>query len=250
MKRIRERTCGIAGALLAMTLPVFAGPGVEVNVDYVSADVWRGQVYNSSPVLQPSLEASLPVGLALGVWGNMDTTGKHGLGGKFSEVDLWATLDLPAPGPLAWSLGAINYLHPYDDQGEESTTEALLLVEAEFPFNPVLEVAYDLDKVQGFYASIGMSYEHGVGDRSDVTLAASLGWADKDYNEYYFDVDRTRLNDLNVSLALEYYIWAGLNAGVNVTYTRLMNNQIRAGARELYGYADHVYAGMNVSYSF
>ncbi|MGI6495352.1 MAG: hypothetical protein ACOX5G_04565 [Kiritimatiellia bacterium] len=105
-----------AGAVLAAD--------VWVGVDYETAYVPSGTTVNDGSVLWPCVEVSgMKIGetalpLVIGFWGNMDLDDSFDSAyksGRFSEIDLWANLDLAqmiGDEDLTFYVGYLEYDYP------------------------------------------------------------------------------------------------------------------------------------------
>ncbi|MDD2235606.1 MAG: MipA/OmpV family protein [Kiritimatiellae bacterium] len=252
---VQAETVDVVEAVVAETSAEFA-------VDYFSAYVWRGQVCNSAAVVQPAIAVEMPFGLALGAWGNMDATKKNNLAGKFNEVDLSAFYALPIESLVSVELGIVNYLYPYNDEqtteedGEvvveaaDETTEISAIVSFDVLLNPTIELVRDVDDCGGFYGSVGIGHSLALTDQLSLDLAASIGWADKKYNEFYFGNDNDGFNDLSLSIGSSYEVMENVSVGATVAYSYLLDSDVRDAAEEAFGYKDHLYGGLNLTYDF
>lgn len=244
-----------------------AAQASDISVDVLSAYVWRGQVYTDEAVLQPGFTAETPFGLSLNAWLNMDLTDHRDTDGDIDEIDLTATYALPfgEEAPVSVEIGAATYTYPkdadfFDDDGEllaedTDTSEAFLNIEGNCLLAPSLLVSYDVDKVDGLYVSIGLSHEQVIGEKFAVDASASVGYANADYNTYYFGTeelacDDDAFNDANVSLGATFSPTEALSLGASITYTMLLDSDIEDGAEANYGEKDLVYGGVNLSYTF
>lgn len=219
----------------------------DASVDYNGKYVWRGQVLNDDPVLQPSV--GFQVGkVYLNVWGNMDTTEYNGNSGEFNEVDYTIDYSDQITDLLGFSIGAIRYDFP--NTSLDATTEIYAGLNLDVFLAPSVTVYYDIDDVEGTYVSFGIGHSIELSETLALDMSASLGWGNDKYNEGYWgitDADSSA-QDLAVSVALPIALgdWT-LTPSVN--YVSLMDNDLResdAYAME----SDYFYAGIGLSTSF
>ncbi len=261
------QTAIIAGALTGAALSPATTQAADASVDvaYFSSYVWRGQIINNEPVLQPAFSASTPFGLSFTAWGNMDTTDKFDNRGEFTEVDLTVAYDLPLEGPIGVSVGASEYLFPKEgnytpevpeghtevEAGKDTDTrEVYVSVSADILLSPTISLYYDVDEIKGFYASLGISHGFALMEKLSLDLGASIGAANHKYNEGYFGEDKHALNDLNLSASLAYALTETLSFSGAVYYTTLLDADIKDGAEAAFGDKDRFYANLAASYAF
>ncbi len=104
-----NRTLNVVGMVAVMLV---AGSGLyateaSLSLDFASAYVLRGVIFNDGAVTQLGLEVSDLGGLTVGAWGNVDIDDYDGAleGGQMSEIDVYASYDLPLEDPVAVSVG-------------------------------------------------------------------------------------------------------------------------------------------------
>ncbi len=151
---------------------------VGVSVDFASDYVFRGVTLNNGMVLQPGLEVSgfkvgeTDIPLTLGVWGNLDLERYYGNeSGKFSEVDLYVSYDLPElVEGLGWSVGYVEYLYPGADA--DADRELNLGFSVDTLLSPSLTLNYGVGGAvkKDLYAELAI--EHGVDVGHGITLTA------------------------------------------------------------------------------
>ncbi len=261
------KTAVIAGALAGVVLfpAITQAADASADVAYFSSYVWRGQVLNNESVLQPAFSASTAFGLSFSAWGNVDLTDKFDNRKEFTEVDLTVAYDLPLKGPIGVSVGVIEYLLPKEGnftpkvpeghaevEGSEDTDtrEVYVTVSADVILAPTVALYYDVDEVEGFYASLGISHSFELMEKLSLDLGASVGAASDKYNEYYFGDDKAAFNDGNVSAGLTYACTENFSLSGAVYYTSLLDGNIKDGAEEIYGDKDRFYANIAAGYSF
>lgn len=155
-----------------------AGSEVSFDLSWSSAYVWRGITFTDGMVFQPSLTLAREKGLTLNIWGNLDLGDSNDLSGEFQEVDLTLSYSLPLETAWAVEVGFIEYLFP--NGVTDGTREIYATIGWEGVVTPTLSFYYDFDEVNGYYASLGLSYVTTVGPVS-LELAASAGHAGDDF---------------------------------------------------------------------
>ncbi|MDZ4197791.1 MAG: TorF family putative porin [Kiritimatiellia bacterium] len=224
----------------------------SVDVGVFSKYVWRGQVLNEDPVVQTALSVDAGNGLSFQVWANLDLTDIHATEdsnpkNEFTEIDLIVSYALPLEGPVGVALSFTEYTFP---AGGESTREAAVAITTDLPLSPSLTLTYDFGAVDGFYASLGVEQSFDLTDPLTLTLAASVGAANSDYNEAYFGVSRNRANDGNLSATLDFAVTEFLTLSGAAQYSALLESDIRAAAKEEFGAKDAWVFSLNLNYSF
>jgi len=228
----------------------------SVDVDVVSAYVWRGQVLNDRAVVQPGLTASTG-GFTVNAWSSMNLDGTD-TDGEFTEMD-WTVSYARELGPTAVELGVVQYTFPNSTlENEDGTASAYpgtieVFVSAglpDVPLGPSVTVSYDVDEIEGLYAvaSIGHSFE--LMETVSLDLSASLGFGDKDYNAGYFGHDQAALNDLLVGVALPISITENFSLTPSLSYMMLPDSDLKDAAEAAYGEKDSVYGGVTLSLAF
>jgi hypothetical protein len=209
----RRSTC-IAATLataLALAGPCLAqeseGASKDLSAEVASRYVWRGQLLNPGPVLQPSFVLTTH-GFAFGAWASIDLTHRRhdGQGGTYpdrhvgcEEVDLsvgWSR----AVGRATWGATLVNYSFPGIDL--DQTTELQGTVAIDLPVSITVLAARDLRVVDGLYASLALAHEFELRENVKLALGASLGWADRSYDGAVFSVEHASISDVGASVSL------------------------------------------------
>ncbi len=252
----------VAGSARAEETKVAA----TLDVPLLSAYVFRGQVLNDKPVLQPSLTVS-KAGFTLNTWANYNLNNSYASyaqdnKNEFSEIDLTASYTTTV-GPLSLGGGLVQYLFPNQTvqvtEGTNTTGKAFPGTHEVFAtvglpsvfLSPTLTVYYDFDIADGFYAilSASQSFEL-VKDKASLVASASLAAGSRKYNEFYFGESKNALNDAIIGLALPVTLPGGWTLKPGVQYICLPDSTIRDGADGLYGHKDRVVGNVTVSYAF
>jgi len=217
----------------------------DATVNYMGKYVWRGQLLNDDPVVQPSV--GFQVGkLYLNVWGNMDTTQYNDNGGEFNEVDFTVDYSDKITDLLGYSVGAIRYEFPNTDL--DATTEIYAGLNLDTFLTPSVKVYYDIDDIEGTYVSFGIGHSIAITETIALDMGASMGWGNENYNEGYWGVDNSSAQDLTLTMALPIAMgsWT-LTPSVN--YVTLLDSDLKesdAYATE----SDYFYAGIGLSTTF
>lgn len=237
---------------LAMVLGIMAPSqvlakdwSVDFDVTYNSKYVWRGMVATDESVLQPSISFSFK-GFSAGVWGNLDLTDTNGEQSSFTEVDLWAEYSHTF-GIVSPKVGLIYYHFPPDDSA--NTTEIYVGVDFDVLLSPSLTIYYDVDQIQGFYVSLGISHSFDLFKKGNISagldLSATIGWGSADYNEGYWGVDKNAFNDVLFSAGLPIKVGQYVTITPMVNYSIVIDSDLRDTTTD----PDNFYAGISVTFS-
>ncbi|MHC4215244.1 MAG: hypothetical protein ACYSWP_17925, partial [Planctomycetota bacterium] len=155
---------------------------------------------------------------------------------------------------VGYSVGVIRYFFP--NANPTDTTEIYWGLGLDMPLSPSVTVYHDVDEAKGTYASLGLSHsieefavvlnDIGVG----LDLGASLGWANRTYNKYYWGgtANSERFNDLAFSISFPFEVY-GFTLSPSLNYVTLVDS--RVSKSNTYN-KDDVYfvAGISISKSF
>lgn len=261
MNRMLKMVCTavvVSGGVVAGRCVAADAPAVAVSADLpvLSAYVWRGQVLNDEAVFQPALNLTKG-NFGLNVWANYNLTDAVGDAGEDSEVDLTASYGRKL-GPVQVGVGIIDYLFPNQTLVVESNGAAypstrevyLSLSLPDLPVVPTVSVYRDIDEGDCTYASFGLAYSHAVMDKTTLGLSASLGAGDKDYNTFYFGVDKAKVEDASVGATLTYQALPNLTITPGVQYVWLPDSDISDAAAALYKDDSALVGSLKASYTF
>jgi outer membrane scaffolding protein for murein synthesis (MipA/OmpV family) len=259
----------ILATLCAVSLLPATLRAAEANLDLPvnSAYVWRGQVLNDEAVFQPSLTASADNGLSFNAWSSFNLTDSLGKGleREFSEVDLLGSYDVPVK-VVDLTIGAVEYLFPNQTlvtENEDGTTssasvpstrEAFVTVGKEdLLLSPSASVYYDFGQVNGYYGMVSVSQGYEVTKELALSATLSVGAGNSDYNQTYFGVDDTALNDGNAKLGASYAFNESLTVSAYAMYTYLLDSDIRDAAKSndvYFNKGDILSGGVSLGYGF
>ena len=248
----------LAAAALAVVASVLVVPtanaempvSFEVGADYASKYVWRGQLLNDDPVVQPSATASWK-GFTANVWASIDTTDFAGDDeeGKIQEIDYTLGYAFSPAEGLDLEVGGIYYDFP--GAGVAGTSEVYASAAASaVPLTPTLTVYYDFDEVDGFYASAGIGHDLPLTDPLTLSLGAAIGWGDSDYNNAYFGVDGSGFSDASISASLTYAVTETFSVSGWVMAVEILDSDLEDAASTIYSDSDTIVTGLGVAFSF
>jgi hypothetical protein len=221
-----------------------------VGADLLSKYVWRGQNVVDDWVVQPSASIGYK-GFTGSVWGDVDLRGEVVDEGELNEID-WS-LDysnaFPGQDVLGYSLGVIYYDFP--NTPWEATSEVYGGLTANVPLSPTIRAYYDFDEIDGAYVqlSVGHTIEKIIRWRDDgycdLQAGASLGYGSSGYNEGYFGVDDSALNDLTLTAAVPICLgkWT---VKPTVAYSTMLDDDVRAATAK----SDNLWGGVGAAYQF
>ncbi len=227
--------------------------GIDVSADFFGKYVWRGQNLNDATVFQPGIGITYG-GLTGSIWGSLDMTDENDNRYDFTEYDFSIdySASLPVVEGAGFSVGVINYRFP--SLTPTSTTEVYCGFNFDLPLSPSVTVYRDVDQADGTYVSFGVghTFEKVFQLSTDIPvgmeIGASVGWADSKYNNFYWGVDNSKMNDLTLSLSFPLEV-NGWTVSPSVNYVTLLSNDIRR--TDVYDTkSDYVFAGISLSKSF
>jgi hypothetical protein len=228
MKKIILTIC----LVLFVSVTVFAeeNSSVEVKVDLFSKYVWRGQVYNDDPVLQPSISLTSGKWTA-GLWFDIDLTSYNDRAGDLYETDyaLDYSDDTGIEG-LGYSVGVLRYTF----QGSKipSITEIYWGLNLNTVLSPSLTFYHDVDEADGTYVQLGIGHSEDEIAKIEETpigmeTGVSIGWGSSSYNKYYFADDGSQFNDLTLSVSFPLKL-CGWDVVPNLNYSTLLDDDLRS----------------------
>lgn len=233
----------IIASFVRAETPVEFGGGADVVSDYV----WRGQLLTDDPVIQPYIDVGA-YGLNFNVWGSIDMTDINENGDedfRLQEVDYTLSYGFTPAAGLDLEAGAIYYDFP--GTGFDSTQEVYLSAGlSSLPLSPTATVYYDVDEIDGLYANIGIGHTFELQEDLGLSLGASLGWGDEDYNAGYFGVTDSGLNDLGLSASLDYTINENFSMSVYAGYSEMLDSDIEDAVAD----SDTLYGGVGFYFTY
>ena len=226
--------------------------GVEIGAtaDVFSKYIWRGQNVIDNWVLQPGASIGYQ-GLTGSIWGNLDLAGETVGSGSLSEVDFTLDYSNKVPGLdiLGYSVGLIHY--DFVNTDSPATSEAYGGLTASVPLSPGVKWYYDFGQIKGSY--IQFTAGHTIEKirkwqencYCDLQLGASLGLGTSEYNEGYFGVNETALNDLTLTVGLPLCV-GKLTIKPSFGYSVMLDKDIRNATDK----SDNFWGGVGLAYNF
>ncbi len=210
--------------------------------------VWRGQVMNDEVVLQPSITLGKGA-FTINTWGNMNLTDAVTEDAPdFSELDLTFGYSKTV-GTVALGAGLIEYSFPNTTFANTREVYGSIGLPT-LPVVPSLSVYYDFDEADGVYGLLSLGYSRSLMEKATLALFASLGAATAEYNSFYFGVDESALNDLNVGATLSIPVTKSLTITPGVQFTTLPDDEIKRAAGGLYKDKELLAGSLKASYVF
>jgi hypothetical protein len=229
---------------------------VDLNADFLSGYVWRGQRLNKDWVFQPSIDIGYE-SLTATIWGNMDLSNQNDQADEFSEIDY--TLEQSDSLPIGeieglnYTIGAVHY-SPHGNDCPE-LTEGYWGFGYDCFFNPSIKTYHDTKQGKRAYVefSVGHSFEKIMEISSQIPvgmeLGATIGWGSGHYNRYYWGTEDSSLNDLSLTVSFPVEFADGWTFTPGVNYISLLDN----GVKESDTYStksDYVVVTVGLSKSF
>lgn len=200
---------------------------ISASLDCCTDYVWRGLVINDTPVLQPSLTASLKIAkvgaFSLNLWGNYDLTDANETKNRLSEIDYIASYIFPN-GPFGLEVGIIHYTFPVTT--DEATTEAYIRAGYELEAIPLtfsLGIYYDFDEIKGFYLLGKIESSITLIPKLNLDFSFSAGYGDYAYVWEYFGWDESLFLDGVVSTVWAYKLSERISLSAGGQYMFLFN---------------------------
>ena len=172
-----------AWGLLLLLAPRVGAADAALGLDLTSARVWRGQVFNSTPALTPSLTlsrfSSWPLEITVdGVIDIGDEGGQFDAEG-LSELQLGARLVLP--GGFRASYAELLYPGPHSPRGIGVTREASLGWRWNGPIEPAVTVSYDVDRIDDVFVLVSLARSFVLSEKARLRLEGETGHAGSRY---------------------------------------------------------------------
>ena len=146
----------------------------SANVTAVGRYLWRGQILNDEPAVQPQLVVDLNK-FEVTYWGSIpdetDLTIKFGDSLPFAEI-------------VSLNGGFTSYMYHFAPPGSKYSVEIFTGVSVDTFLSPYLTFYYDTMQGNGGYAEIGVSQSHEVGP-IEVNGSVSAGYNFGQYRETY-----------------------------------------------------------------
>jgi hypothetical protein len=211
----------------------------------------RGRRFQDETVFQPNVTVNKLVGNGtafVNTWGNMapDTYSDKGEQ-TFNEVDITVGYQNTYK-KIAYGVGLIEYV--YSGQDIPSTHEAYATTTFLYPLSPMVAIYYDFKEANGFYGIASVSHTANINERWSVTADTGVGYADADYNNLYFGVDKDALNDWNSGVTLSVKTTKNVTLSTSARYVDMLDGDIENGAIATYGSEDSIIAKIALTANF
>jgi hypothetical protein len=198
---------------------------VGTDLDFVSRYVWRGIYYSDGVVWQPSAWIS-KWGITPSVWANYVLNNERDQW-KFNEVDLNLSYQYDLAG-LVIKPGFIYYLYPYNVGN--STAEASVFLS--YPIVSWLKAYttqnFDIKQFKSaYYADLGLALSKEINQYISVQAQVSMAWASSKFNNAYYYVPKTAVNNVMLNLGMIAKPLPFLYVRPHLQYFVLTNKDIR-----------------------
>jgi hypothetical protein len=230
-------------------------PELSADVSFLSQYVWRGYALSKdSLVIQPSITAGFK-GFALNLWGNLDTDNEAYNGSKWNETDLTFSYG-HSFGIVGLEAGFIYYAL----DGIDDSKEFYLSAGVDTLLTPTLTVYREVSKLQGWYASLGLSHSFELPYDMSLDLAGIFSYYQSDNdNMVEYRVDNTPTHErfsglhdgmLAVSLAIPFWKYFTVTPGIACTFPLSSSASNEMTALSLDEKSNHFLGGVNISMAF
>lgn len=259
-----------------LVLPLFASciiddtarPGVDVDMQAVTADVHRGMVQTENGALIPGTVISLPAKeegtLLIVTEGSVelsDDTGNawrpDGHSGRLARFD-WSVLYEQALDNFLLTFGLINYNlpngleFPFGERG--ATSEVMFEVAADVwkGIVPRVRFNYDIDEVEGLYMQVGVSKGFRFGESWTLDLDLGLAWMDDHQAEWNYaqTPPANGLADLRTTARTAYAFDDHTSAAIELGYSRVMDDDFRDWFDVIDIDPDQTWIGLGLHWSY
>lgn len=174
-----KKFIALTTAAIAVTATAFA----QVDVDIVSAYVFRGETFNDEVNVQPGFGTEILGGaVSVGTWGNFNTDAND-----FDEIDYFFGIPLPLgeDSAISGEIGYTEYTYPNTTTGTDREPYLSLgFGDVSFLVAYGLSGSATIEKV--LYLELGYGTSVAVAENVSVDLGAALGYKDPDSGESGF----------------------------------------------------------------
>ena len=234
--------CGIWCMLNRQAQAVEFGVDLPVNSKYM----WRGLDVDKDPVFQPDVWINYK-GLSLTVWGNLELTNAHDMQHNFTEVDY--TLKYAAAfDKLNYSAGYIYYDFPHTSC--RKTQEFFASLGYDTILSPTITVYRDIDEVDGWYSTLGLSHSIELKQllNSTLTISETVGFSSANHSKFYYGRNTSAFSDSLLSAGLKIPVTESIAIVPSVSYSALLDKSIRGA--DLNQRNNILWCGVNVTFNF
>lgn len=176
------------------------GVEADMNTQYI----WRGIVFESSPVIQPSVWVSAR-SLTLSVWNSHAPRRETGVG-IGDEVDFILTHEHD------WQLVSSEfefgyYIYPGDDESPATSEVTASFSRSAGFLSASTRHTFDILEYRGsYYGEASLSAEYDAACGLDFETRAFTGWASAEFNEAYAGVSHSAFNLAGLEAAITFRI--------------------------------------------
>lgn len=226
---MRTSSLLLAAALVLASscVTVSTPPSASANLVASSAYIFRGVPQVDGAVMQGDMGFSVTDDQggtwSMTTWANLNLSSDSGdavfpddRGQKITEIDITPEYSREFKG---WS-GALGFvLYALPNGVGTGTTEVYASAELDVLLHPALIVYYDLEEVEGLYATVGVSHHLELGTFTALEGELLVGFADSDQGTAYWGDDSSGLADLNAGVAVvhEWGEHVSVTAGVHAS---------------------------------
>jgi len=248
MTDIKKRLLWCCLLCVMCCMPDPQSQAVEFGVDLPvnSKYMWRGLEVDKDPVFQPDVWVSYK-GLSLTVWGNLELTNAHDMQHNFTEVDY--TLKYAATfDKLNYSAGYIYYDFPHTTSSK--TQELFASFGYDTILSPTITVYRDIDEVDGWYTTLGLSHSIEFKQllNSTLTISETVGFSSANHSKFYYGKNTSAFSDSLLSAGLKIPVTESIAIVPSVSYTALLDKSIRGS--DLHQRNNILWCGVNIAFSF
>jgi len=235
---------------------------VEVN----SSHIWRGQILNEEPVIQPSLTLDLGPYFSAIVWGTWDLTDQPGTMSR-NRVDATVACN-GVHGKNIIKTGAIAYIyHDSSFSQNEDTYEVFAGYTMDEVSLPSVRVFYDLGDVGGLFGTLSFAHSFDlVQDQTALDFRVGVSVADEKNLQSRFTIQTVDANSqtnvfvpegtkvLDITASMELLVFFGddrhglFNPGVS--HMMVMDSDIRNALKKADEQSDETVFSVSLGYVF
>lgn len=220
-------------AAQAETSPLSAF-SLDATLDLYSAYIFRGIVYDNTPVYQPGISLGYDAGeigsFSVGAWANASYGSdrpKHDEG--VNEIDYTVSWSRDF-GALGVEAGYCFFTFPgaHDDLDvHELFTKFSYHNDIVTPYT---FLAMELNRDSGAYAQLGLTRDFAlIPERLTLTLDGYLSWGSAAYNRFFWgeEADNSALDEYVLTAALSYALTEQVSLGATVGLCGLIDGSVR-----------------------
>ena len=251
-------------SIVAGNLPAFSAEvvppektpvSVTVDLPLLSAVIWRGQVTNIEPLLEPALTVGKG-GFSINIQEYVNLTKASTIHAPETDITLTYSQKIQF---LETSFGWSEFLYSnqtYSDAAGNRValpgTRELFMSAGipELPGSPSITVCHDFKEINGTYYALGTTYNKSFNNGNiNFGLSGSVGYGSAAYNKGYFGINNAAFNDMTLGITASIKASHNLKVIPLVQYVTLLDSAIRNAAKSLYKDNQQVVYSLRLSYS-